>query len=103
MTVSEARSRLAEIVELVAAGEEIILTRHGVAAAVVVRPDTLRVRRADLAFDRAAVVGDLLTAGANRGVGHRPKLSPERAERWSQRSLALGRGDEAWTPSTPTS
>jgi prevent-host-death family protein len=80
MTVSEARSRLAEIVELVADGEEVTLTRHGVAAAVVVRPDTLRVRRADSALDRASEVGDLLLAGAQRGVGHRPRLSGDRAD-----------------------
>ena len=80
MTVSEARARLAEIVALVAAGEEVTLTKHGVAAAVVVRPDSLRVRRAESTFVHAAAVGELLTAGVARGLARRPRLSAEKAE-----------------------
>ena len=79
MTVSEARARLAEIVERVAAGEEVTLTRHGVAAAIVVRPDALRVRRAASAFEQASLVGDMLSAGAARGVKRRAALSAEEA------------------------
>lgn len=79
LTVSEARGRLPEILDRVAAGEEITLTRHGVAVVVVVRPDRLRVRRADEALERARAVGDLLAAGAKRGVARRPTLAAERA------------------------
>jgi antitoxin (DNA-binding transcriptional repressor) of toxin-antitoxin stability system len=41
MTISEARAVLPEVVSRVAAGEEITITRHGKAAAVVVRPDVV--------------------------------------------------------------
>ncbi len=45
ISVSKARSELPRILGLIQDGEEVTLTRHGQAVAVVVRPDTLRVRR----------------------------------------------------------
>ena len=45
VSVSEARAGLSEIVERVLAGEEVTLTRHGVAVAIVLRPDVFRARR----------------------------------------------------------
>ncbi|GEM_PF-989432 len=39
MTISEARAELPEVLNRVAAGEEITITRHGRPVAVVVRPD----------------------------------------------------------------
>lgn len=59
MTVSEARAP-PELLDRVAAGEEVTITRHGQAVAVVMRPDVLRVRRADRALASAASVRDLL-------------------------------------------
>lgn len=44
MTISEARAALPEVVSRVAEGEEITITRHGRAAAVVVRPDVVWAR-----------------------------------------------------------
>lgn len=44
MTVSEARAALPEILNRVAEGEEVTITRHGRAVAVIVRPDVLRSR-----------------------------------------------------------
>lgn len=41
MTVSEARAALPEVLTRVAQGEEITITRHGSAVAVVVRPDII--------------------------------------------------------------
>jgi antitoxin (DNA-binding transcriptional repressor) of toxin-antitoxin stability system len=41
MTMSEARAALPEVLNRVADGEEITITRHGKPAAVVVRPDVL--------------------------------------------------------------
>jgi antitoxin (DNA-binding transcriptional repressor) of toxin-antitoxin stability system len=41
MTISEARAALPEVVSRVAEGEEVTITRHGLAAAVVVRPDII--------------------------------------------------------------
>jgi antitoxin (DNA-binding transcriptional repressor) of toxin-antitoxin stability system len=63
MTVSEARAALPELLDRVIAGEEITISRHGRAVAVVVRPDVLRIRRADHALARAANVRDLVDAG----------------------------------------
>jgi len=80
MTVSEARASLSEIVERVGAGEEIILTRHGLPVAVVVRPDALRVRRADQALAVAASVRHVLEKGRKSRLRNRPTLSEERAD-----------------------
>jgi prevent-host-death family protein len=80
MTVSEARAALPEIVERVIAGEEITLTRHGQPVAVLVRPDKLRVRRADDAFAAAASVREVLDQGRRAPLPSRPTLSEERAD-----------------------
>lgn len=80
MTVSEARAALPEILDRVLAGEEVTLTRHGEPVAVVVRPDTLRARRADKALAGADVVRDLLAKGRRTKLRPRPTLSDERAE-----------------------
>lgn len=80
MTVSEARAALPQILDWVDAGEEVTLTRHGKPVAVLVRPDTLRVRRADAALARAAKVHDVLERGRKTRLSARPALSEERAE-----------------------
>ncbi len=80
VTVSEARSALPEIIERVLAGDEVTLTRHGIAVAVVVSPDALRVRRADQALIAAASVNELLEQGRRSGLRSRPTMSGERAE-----------------------
>ncbi len=41
MTVSEARAALPEVLNRVEAGEQVTITRHGRAVAVVVRPDIM--------------------------------------------------------------
>jgi antitoxin (DNA-binding transcriptional repressor) of toxin-antitoxin stability system len=50
MTVSEARAALPEVLNRVEAGEQVTITRHGRAVAVVVRPDVMwsRSRAGDL-------------------------------------------------------
>ncbi|MGI8751537.1 MAG: type II toxin-antitoxin system Phd/YefM family antitoxin [Acidimicrobiales bacterium] len=63
MTVSEARAALPHLLDRVAEGEEVTITRHGVPVAVVVRPDAVRTRRADAALESAAKVRDLLVVG----------------------------------------
>ncbi len=80
VTVSQARSTLPEIVQRVTDGEEVTITRHGRAVAVVVRPDALRVRRADAALEGAAVIHDLLVAGRDRPLHAAPPLSEARAK-----------------------
>lgn len=80
VTVSQARAVLPEIVQRVADGEEITITRHGKAVAVVVRPDALRVRRADVALEGAAGIRDLLDAGQNTPLDAAASLSEQQAE-----------------------
>lgn len=60
VAVSEARASLPALLERVAAGEEITLTRHGEPVAVLVRPDSLRRRRAAAAYRQADRIQELL-------------------------------------------
>lgn len=80
MTVSEARAALPQLLDRVGAGEEVTITRHGRPAAVLVRPDTLRARRADQALAAAAGVRDALERGRRAPLSARPKLRQERAK-----------------------
>lgn len=80
MTVSEARAALPQVLDRVVAGEEVTITRHGKPVAVVVRPDSLRARRAGAAFAAAATVGAALERSRKQPLGVRPTLSLERAE-----------------------
>lgn len=84
--VSEARAALPELLDRVLAGEEVTITRHGQAVAVLVRPDALRVRRADQAIadaERLRILIDAAreTALSRQGeLGQQGEISPERAE-----------------------
>jgi antitoxin (DNA-binding transcriptional repressor) of toxin-antitoxin stability system len=66
LTVSEARAILPEVLDRVERGEEITITRHGRPAAVLLRPDAVRTRRAEQAIDRAREVAELVTAARGR-------------------------------------
>jgi antitoxin (DNA-binding transcriptional repressor) of toxin-antitoxin stability system len=81
MSVSEARAALPEILERVLAGEEVTITRHGEAVAVVVRPDTIRVRRADRALAEAERLRELLDRARAARLSDAPAVSPARAKR----------------------
>jgi prevent-host-death family protein len=80
MTVSEARAALPHILDRVLAGEEVTLTRHGQPVAVVVRPDTLRARRASDAFAVAERVRDLLEQSGTTRLRDHPTLTEDRAD-----------------------
>jgi antitoxin (DNA-binding transcriptional repressor) of toxin-antitoxin stability system len=80
MTVSEARAALPEVLDRVAGGEEITITRHGRPVAVVVRPDVLRSRRARAALDEAERIHQLLAEAAAAALPEGPGLTAERAE-----------------------
>lgn len=80
MSASEARAALPEILDRVLAGEEVTITRHGRAVAVVVRPDALRVRRADRALTEAERLRAVLDRGRNARLAEAPAMSAERAE-----------------------
>lgn len=77
VSVTAARAALPEVLDRVQRGEEVTITRHGQPVAVVVRPDVLRLRRAEKASAAAAEVAQLLGRGRLPG---RPGLSAARAE-----------------------
>ncbi len=80
MSVSEARAALPQLLDRVNAGEEVTITRHGKPAAVLVRPDALRTRRADEALAVANRVRDALEQGRRSRLSAKPALRKERAE-----------------------
>ena len=80
MTATEARAALPALLDRVAAGEEVTITRHGQPVAVVVRPDALRVRRADQALAHAAEIRDALAAARRSTMSATGALSEERGE-----------------------
>jgi antitoxin (DNA-binding transcriptional repressor) of toxin-antitoxin stability system len=66
MTVSEARAALPEVLNRVAEGEEVTITRHGRAVAVIVRPDIVWSRsRAEVVLNEAAQMHALLESVAD--------------------------------------
>jgi prevent-host-death family protein len=80
ISITEARASLPELVDRVAAGEEVTLTRHGNPVAVLIRPDALRSRRADLAFARAASIGGDLERARLESLDEGPGLTEPQAE-----------------------
>jgi antitoxin (DNA-binding transcriptional repressor) of toxin-antitoxin stability system len=64
MSASEARAVLPDLLSRVEGGEEVTITRHGRAVAVLVRPDALRSRRARAALDGAEAIHQLLSAAS---------------------------------------
>lgn len=82
MTVSEARAALPEVLDRVAGGEEVTITRHGRPVAVVVRPDILWSRgRAGDVIARAENFHQLLTDARDTPLSGEPHgLTAERAE-----------------------
>lgn len=80
MSASEARAALPEILDRVLVGEEVTITRHGAAVAVVVRPDSLRARRADEALAGAEQLRQLVSAGRLRRLDSMPTVTAARAD-----------------------
>ncbi len=81
LSVSEARARLPEVLDRVERGEEITITRHGRPAAVLLRPDAVRVRRAERMIERAREVAELVSAARARPLPE-AVVSAERAQEW---------------------
>jgi antitoxin (DNA-binding transcriptional repressor) of toxin-antitoxin stability system len=80
MTISEARAKLPQILDRVAEGEEVTITRHGRAVAVIVRPDIMWSRsRAESVFAEADKLHELLEAAAESPLPTRG-LTEEYAE-----------------------
>jgi antitoxin (DNA-binding transcriptional repressor) of toxin-antitoxin stability system len=80
MSASQARAALPEILDRVLAGEEVTITRHGEPVAVVLRPDAVRVRRADRALADAERLRTLLQRGRSGHLEDAPPVSAGRAE-----------------------
>jgi prevent-host-death family protein len=80
MSASEARAALPELLNRVEDGEEVIITRHGRPVAVLVRPDSLRARRAESALEDAARIHALLAETAAAPLPESSGLTEQRAE-----------------------
>lgn len=79
LSISEARATLPEVLDRVADGDEVTITRHGQPVAVLVRPDALRARRAEATIRQARQVADLLAAAGQQTLPP-AGLSAERAD-----------------------
>lgn len=80
VSVSEARATLPDLLDRVLAGEEVTVTRHGHAVAVIVRPDALRVRRANGIMAAATRLQDLLDRGGSLPLPAAPTIAVDRAD-----------------------
>ena len=80
MSASEARALLPELLNRVEDGEEVTITRHGRPVAILVRPDALRVRRAEAVLDDAARIHNLLAEAAATPLPEGTGLTEQRAE-----------------------
>src|SRR6516165_3794764 len=101
MSASEARAALPELLNRVEDGEEVVITRHGRPVAVLVRPDALRARRAETAFDDAARIHALLAEAAVAPLPKGAGLTEERAEELIA-EIRASRDARLWTASTRT-
>ena len=80
MSATDARAGLPRLLDRVQAGEEVTITRHGQAVAVVVRPDTLRRRKADEALTLAATVRDRIALARTSTLPPAGGVTARRAE-----------------------
>ena len=97
MTVSEARAALPEVLDRVAGGDEVTITRHGRPVAVVIRPDILWSRRAGGALDDAERIHELLSeaAGTSLPANTGPEEAGLTAERAEELIAAIRAGRDA--------
>lgn len=79
LNLSEARAGLPALLDRVADGEEVTITRHGRPVAVMVRPDTLRARRAQASITQARELGEMIDNARERPLAP-GSLTTERAE-----------------------
>jgi antitoxin (DNA-binding transcriptional repressor) of toxin-antitoxin stability system len=80
LTVSEARAALPELLNRVEDGEEITITRHGRAVAVMVRPDALRARRAERVLADAEQIDQVLSTARSAPLPDAGGVTADRAE-----------------------
>lgn len=82
VTLTQARANLAAVLDRVARGEEITITRHGRPAAVVLRPDAVRSRRAESVLSRAGELATMLDAAHEKPLSP-AAVSAEHADQWT--------------------
>jgi prevent-host-death family protein len=80
MNASEARANLPAILDLVQAGDEVTILRHGEPVAVVVRPDRLRSRRLEATRTQIDGLHDLLHRGRATRLASRGAIDADRAD-----------------------
>jgi antitoxin (DNA-binding transcriptional repressor) of toxin-antitoxin stability system len=81
MTVSEARAALPEVLNRVADGEEITITRHGKPVAVIIRPDILWSRsHAGNLIEEAERLNEMIREAGKRPPRSSGGISVEYAE-----------------------
>lgn len=80
VTATQARAALGALLTRVEQGEEVTITRHSRAVAVLVRPDALRSWPTGDVFDAAARVHDLITHGSDVDLRDIAALSVDRAD-----------------------
>ena len=80
LSASEARATLPDLLNRVEDGEEITITRHGRPVAVLIRPDALRARHAEVVLDEAAQIHNLLAEAAATPLPEGTGLTEQRAE-----------------------
>jgi antitoxin (DNA-binding transcriptional repressor) of toxin-antitoxin stability system len=80
ISISQARAELPRIIDRVDAGEEVTITRHGTAVAVIVRPDLLRVRRDSQASVVTAEIREALETARDAPLPVTTDLSVQRAD-----------------------
>ena len=80
LTLTQARAELPTLLSRVQQGEEVTITRHGHAVAVLVHPDALRTRRAQSALDAADRLHVLMESARSDDLAASPGLSVARAE-----------------------
>ncbi|MGI8426666.1 MAG: type II toxin-antitoxin system Phd/YefM family antitoxin [Actinomycetota bacterium] len=80
VAVSAARAELPALLDRVTSGEEVTITRHGRPVAVLVRPDSLRFRKAGAALASAGRVREALKKGRQAPLPSAKGLTRKRAE-----------------------
>lgn len=80
VNATEARASLPELLDRVGEGEEITITRHGRPVAVLVRPETLRPRRAEAVLREAERLEQMLQEARSRPLSTVPGMTEERVE-----------------------
>lgn len=81
-TITDARTELPALIDALESGEEIVITRHGRAVAVLIHPDALRSRRASASFEAAAKLRAELDAAREAPLDLSNGPTIEQAEEW---------------------